>query len=446
MVDDKVKVFAAAASRWICDDYSLSIRYIVLSDNSQRRWLTQLFIQAVPFSVRENLSFRIDADEILTGQIQLNHVSRADALALIAQAIEGMFFLDGEKYYFYSQDRHYKSDMDDVRRIDRDLHLDVTTSNSNMEFPIGLIENRLREAEVPFDGIVDLVTWLGVQDPSSSQTSPRVSVRVAPPIMIDGARCTLENGRLAAFVVAHPNVDETRVGLGIRELPDNDLFGRRQLASSIRWHKDESGAKTGLLKVEVGHPQAALIILMLAGEAVKRHWVIDPLKANNNRLIATRFFDKDFIQIIKSIEGTDSKRLESAICSILFMLGFSLSPQVETEAPDIIVTTASGRMAIVESTLKTSDVHSKIGKLVHRKKGLEVALQSGAGAEVLALLVCAAQRDQIAISDEQLLTYGVVLVDRAELLHMLTRATFPSNHEQLYNDWVARATGELAER
>jgi len=442
-MDQKVGAFVNAAGRWVCDGYSASIRYLILRDHTGRAWLSQLLVQLVPFEVPEHLSFRIDGEDILVGQVQLNNLTRTDFLRMFSDAIEGQFRLDGVAYHFYSQEAITKSDMEDVARWDRDLHLAIHGADSSrLNVAYGRIENQLREAVPPFDGLHDLVTWLEVANPTTAQHSSGAVLRVSPPVELALSNCTLHQNFLTLKLLAHRNVEVSKIGIAVRTIPGQGLEGRQQLSSRVNWEKTADGTQVGHLHTEVVNAQAVLIMLVLSGEAVKRTWIIDPEKADNKRMIATRAYDQNLNQVYKAIDGTDSKRLESAISSILFMRGFASSPQVETEAPDIIVVTPSGRLAVIESTLKTSDVPSKLGKLVHRRNVLNQALQSAGGGDVLAVLACAASRDQIASTDEQFRQYRVALLDRTELLELLGQSVFPTNADAIFDSWLRKITEE----
>lgn len=168
---------------------------------------------------------------------------------------------------------------------------------------------------------------------------------------------------------------------------------------------------------------SALVILMVGSATVRRQWLIDPTKARNNRYLAVQHFDSDLRKIREAVlESSDSRRFEQGIASLLFVLGFSPIVQIETDSPDLIVSTPGGRLVIVECTLRIADFSEKVGKLVDRRGSLAKALKSsGHSSPVLAALICRLPRDQIAAQDESIQAHGILLLSYDDLVSSLNR-------------------------
>lgn len=427
--------FFSAATAWVCEGYAASIRYVILKDSSDRWWLSELAIVLVPLTVREDLNFNLDLSDIKAGQMQLNAQSQAVLLELCNDAALGRFVLDGKTYFFYSQNISHQSDMRSADRWNCDLHLLSTTADGSPSLNIDFsrINNQLRAASVPFDGVADLCGWLSVGNPSTADYRSSAVVRVSPPVdWIEQESHVLSNS-LQLKVVAHPSLDVGNIGVAIRVVPGKGIAGRMQVGNMIRWESSPE-AYFGTLQLKFESAASVLVMISLAGETVRRHWLLDASKAQNVRLAATRAYDVELSQVRRAIfDSTDSRRFELAVASLLFMLGFSPAPQIETEAPDLIVTTPAGRLIIVECTLRVADFRSKLGKLVDRRNILQSVLKNGEhNVSLYAVLICSLPRSQIVFSESELRDYNVILLSKENLEEAFARLPFATDADALF--------------
>jgi len=174
-------------------------------------------------------------------------------------------------------------------------------------------------------------------------------------------------------------------------------------------------------------------MLLIGQTTVRRQWILDPAKARNHRLLAVQQFDQDLRMIRDAVlQGTDSVKFEHGVAALLFMLGFSPSVQLETNAPDLIVATPLGRLVIVECTTRISDFASKIGKLVDRRGALQKSFaRSGHPTDVIAALVCRLPRDQIAAQPADVLAHNVLLFSQEDLSSAFDRVRIPQDPDQM---------------
>jgi hypothetical protein len=177
-----------------------------------------------------------------------------------------------------------------------------------------------------------------------------------------------------------------------------------------------------------------LVMLMLGSETVRRQWLTDPAKARNYRFLAVEHFDADLQKIREAVlKSTDARKFEQGVASLLFILGFSPSVQIETDSPDLIVSTPGGRLIIVECTTRIADVALKVGKLVDRRGSLEKALaESAHPGSVRAALVCRLPRDQIAAEDAYIKAQKVLLLSSDDLISSLNRVRHTVDLDQLF--------------
>jgi len=256
----------------------------------------------------------------------------------------------------------------------------------------------------------------------------------------------LAGDRLDVTLHAHPAFDVDNVGLAVRAGPRDGLNSRRQVAREIKWGAVRDDRREGTAQIELQHADAVLAMLMIGSSTVRRQWFLDPAKARNNRLLAIQHFDKDLRMVRRAvIESSDSSKFENGVAALLFLFGFSPCVQIETDSPDLIVTTPGGRLAIVECTTRVSDFTSKVGKLVHRRGALTKSLQaSGHPAQVAAVLVCRLPRDQIAARSDELRTHNLILVAGEDLAAGFDQVRFPNDPDLMLEEAQARLTDDAS--
>ncbi len=139
------------------------------------------------------------------------------------------------------------------------------------------------------------------------------------------------------------------------------------------------------------------------------------------------------------LESADSERFEKGISALLFLLGFSPVLQLENDSPDIIVTTPSGRLLIVECTIRMADFSLKLGKLVDRRGSLSKALHASHHYfRADAALVCALPKDQIAMRVDDAATHKVILVTKEELVLAFDQLRFSNDPDEMIDNAIAK--------
>ena len=298
------------------------------------------------------------------------------------------------------------------------------------------LDNALRSADIPFDGLADLVTWLGVADPTQGQDRPSIVFRMNPPADLAIASCNLSAGMLNLTIRAHPKLSTKKIRVTTRAVPDKGLSERRQIAAFFRWSRVKDGIKVGKAVIPIEGADQALVTVLIDEVVVRRNWFVDPTRGRNERLIAVQQFDADLRMIKRELLNPNtSDKFELAVASLLFLMGFNPAVQLETDSPDLVVMTPEGRLAIVECTTRTADSNLKIGKLVDRRSALTKSLSAnGHSAQVFGALICALPKDQMAISHADLARNKVILLCREDLTSALERLRYPKNPDQLLLD------------
>jgi hypothetical protein len=200
------------------------------------------------------------------------------------------------------------------------------------------VDNELRLAEIPFDGVSDLAVWFGITLPIEFGT-PSITVRIAAPADLRIAETILEQDKLSLLIHAHPAFDTSQLRLALRAVPGDGLSARMQVAHRIEWASID-GRLEGTAVIPVKDADQVLTVLMVGKNPVRRQWIVDKTKARNQRLMAYRLYDKDLAQLRKAIlKDEDPARFEKAVAGMLFLRGFTPVELLETDGPDLICVT-----------------------------------------------------------------------------------------------------------
>lgn len=440
------KQFEESANQWICDGYSADLRFF--ATNESGKWhIRGAMISLNPLPAINDLAIHIENSDFILGQIQINQAQKKDLIAIIEDALSGIIRKSNIKidlphdssFYFYSE----------TTQRDRwfyDSHIQISGSSTRNLSQIDLIniDNFLRSSSPPFDGLSDAAQWLGLKITESDIQVPSIEVRINPPIDIMIDRTFLSNNILNLCLMAHSSFDVETIYLAIRAVPGNGLDSRLQVSKEINWENTSDGFQLGTISVTLDNADNALAMLMIEKSIIRRHWFLDAKKARNSRLVAIQNFDKDLKMIKQAVlETPDSNKFENGVAALLFLLGFTPAVQLETDSPDIIVSTPAGRLVIIECTTRVADFSTKLGKLVDRRGSLVKSLQSsGHQGNIAALLVCRQPRDQIAASSEETRSNNVILVTKNELSKAFEQLRFYPDPDKLLSD----AESEIASK
>lgn len=411
-----IKQFFRSANQWICDGYSASIRYIILRDNTARYWLTSLLIDVAPRECDPSLSFEVRGLLVRAGQMQLSNLSWKEISEVLARGTNGEVRISHETYAMRLPDLEVESDMRQLDRFHCNLHMRCFTRENYKDdlYDFASIDAELRRSDIPFDGLQDLAAWLGVNNPANLPFAES-KLLISPPIDLVWEESGLQKNSLSLGFFAHPNLPVERVSVSVRALPGPALDGRRQIGNAIEW-KENAGLKIGKVTCDFVDADNAMVMISFGGSTVRRQFFIDPEKARNLRYLAMRVFDVDLEKIKQNIFGEKNKRFEEAINVLLFMLGFIAARPMGTDCPDIIAITAEGQFVVIECTVSISDFSNKLGKLVSRRAVLQAEFNKhGQDRDVLAYLVTAQTRDQVASKQDELRRYNVVMVTYEDL-------------------------------
>lgn len=433
---------------WVCDGYYVDIRYLAdVTAVEDQIWDLQIALRPLPPPA--DVSFATEVPGYCVGQRQLSGLTKTDIVLLIEQAIAGSVKVTGRSLSLVrDQPLAYYSEMLHRDRWFSELHLQVLGDRRPQPAALELaaIDNALRNSAPPFDGLSDVTAWLGLRAPDAAMAPPSITLRVGPPVDLIFDQCQLTADELRLTLHAHPLFDVSRLGLAVRAVPGLGLTTRRQVADQVRWGAVKQGRRKGTVKVKLKDADNVLAMVQIEGSPVRRQWFIDPARARNNRLAAVQHYDRELKMLRYAVlESPESVKFEQGVATLLFLLGFASALQLETDAPDIVVTTPGGKLAVVECTTRIADFGMKIGKLVDRRGSLSKhLLDAGHVPHVTAVLVCRLPRERISAHERDLRSHSVLLVSGEELREGLDRVRTPLDPDRLLEDALARLESAAA--
>jgi hypothetical protein len=442
-------LFFESADEWICDSYSLEIRFLAIQVDGVNRLLDAALYAFRPPPVAVE-GFTVTAEGLIAGQRLYVSLSKEEILQKFEAASNGLLDIDGvefklganEHFDFYSELPHRDTWFSD-------LHLMISGSQlrSSSIGEATNIDQALRSATPPFDGIADLCTWLQLTDTRTNGRAAAINLRIGPPVDMLFDASKVSGNKLEITLVSHPKFDTSKAVLATREYPGNGIATRKQSSNKIVWAQAEGEKRLGTLKMSLTNADSVLAMLNVAGRTVRRQWFLDPEKALNTRYVATQLFDRDLKQLRLSVlDATDSVRFEQGIASLFFLMGFAAAIQIETQAPDILVMTPGGKLALIECTTKISDFQNKLGKLVERRNALRKSLEdTGHNIQADAFLVCGLPKAQIAVEQRQLTQHRVTLLCREDISEAFVRLRTPISPDEMLDQSNARLSALQSE-
>lgn len=435
--------FFDALENWTCDGYHVDQRLIArrkLGENEIFEvWGASIVFH--PVQMPNNHSGVVRTETVLAEQMQKPIASKGEIVEIVNRALRGEIrTIDGVAVCL----RGVQGQTTEINRenwfFDSNIRV-VGEASADVARDLLSVDNELRLAEIPFDGLSDLAVWFGITLPIEFGT-PSITVRIAAPADLRVAETILEQDKLSLVIHAHPAFDTSQLRLALRAVPGDGLSARMQVAHRIGWASIE-GRLEGTAVVPMKDADQVLTVLMVGKNPVRRQWIADKTKARNQRLMAYRLYDKDLSQLRKAIlKEDDASRFEKAIAGMMFLRGFTPIELLETDGPDLIVATPQGRLAIIECTLRSADITKKIGKLVDRRAKLEKALEESKHAPiVVAMLVCRQDASELAAEAKSAEENRVLLVTGENLRHQLdVEPRIPADPDSLYEQALQMLT------
>jgi hypothetical protein len=420
--------FKVNAKKWLADGYSCDIRYVAgyrdYINNLREFEIISAQVSFFPKRSQVDLNFEIETSTLVAGITQLPDLSVND-LEQIFDNIYPLGELKLEKRTLilprsalvFNRVRH--GDESWFQYLEGKVLTPYTLQNDFIHSTFSsALDDELRKGTKPFDGFTDLIRFLGLQDPRLGTFPQSVKVLVSPPVDVQFNTSVLDNNRLSLNLIGHHKLVHTDVEVAIIASPGEGVSSRSKVTGDVfTWTLQEDGTLNGSKSLDLNNANQVLVMLVLGDACIRRHWFADPSKAGNLRYLALNALDKNLGKMRYYLfENEASDLFEKAIENLAFLRGYTPCIPFPTDAPDIILATPGGQLALVECTLKVSKVQEKVGKLVDRRHAMQEALRNqGIVRDVPSILVVRQSRAEIASNSDQIRQQGIKLITREDL-------------------------------
>jgi len=207
----------------------------------------------------------------------------------------------------------------------------------------------------------------------------------------------------------------------------------------------EDGVRIGAATISV--PRAAVVHAFACYDGVVYHHYFfgDPNSFQNPRRAAYEAFDpklETLSDILARAQGPrpESKDFEAAMPWMFWMLGFSPAyvggPPRMRDAPDFLVSTPNGNVAVLECTVGLLKDDSKLPKLHDRAEAVRRNLNTSSTRHlrVLPVIITAKTVEEIRPDLEQAERLGIHVIARDGIERLIERTLLPQNAELLYEE------------
>ncbi|ELX10211.1 hypothetical protein Jab_2c22980 [Janthinobacterium sp. HH01] len=422
---------------WMGSTDHINIEYIVVHVKGE--WvLSNAKIILIPEKMDEKINDAVETSEVIVGHVRTRLVLKRLQEFVRNLQVGRLKVLDVD-YAFakdsslstYSPSAHQKSDYS-VPQLE--IRVDQTGGLSQ-HINMLAVNNELRSGRRPFDGLHDLLTYYQFSRDGHFPNEQKISLSLRSPTDFDLNACTLSENRLTIQVRRRSGFTKELLAIGVRQFPVPHITRRMQVIDLMTWKKGSQGFDIGRLQLDLEECTTVELMLTAGGFAVQQVFITDKNKSLNPRLAAYKKFDPDLkcLDDFLEPEMKSGRDLEQGVATLLYLLGAVCTNPPATDAPDIFAETRSGRLAIVECTVKLTDVRAKAAKLISRRHALTFnADGSGPTHDLLAVLVVSMPKIKIPLEDDFLAKNQILLVTREGLQQAKTRLEFPPDLDELY--------------
>jgi hypothetical protein len=297
----------------------------------------------------------------------------------------------------------------------------------------------IRSSSIPYDGLQDLLHEFRPGDLRGVNC-----VEVAAFNVVEIDLLSVVKGETATLVVrASSSADENKVSVGVRVLEQGRVVRREQLLQDAFVWESKEGFKLASTTLHVSLAAVVHGLACYNGVAQHHYYFGDPRSFQNPRRAGYEAFDPK-LSVIKDTLGKaqtqrpESRDFEASMLWLFWMLGFAPAhigglPRTG-DAPDFIVSTPNGNMAVVECTVGLLKEDSKLPKLHDRTQAVRrnLEISSTRHVRVLPVIITAKLAEEARPDMEQAEKLGIYVITREEIERLMNLTLFPQNADQLY--------------
>lgn len=298
----------------------------------------------------------------------------------------------------------------------------------------------LKAATKPYDSIDELLTTLFLG--GNRDDSAKVEI-VANPVAAINVNSIINGADSKPSVSLAKSLDVSKCQIGYRVFLHGKVIDRGSIqGDDFNWtEQDVVRQGEGFVAI----PEGAVLHCIASYDGFAQHqgWIVDLKNVQNSRRVVLEEFHNG-LGVLESYlfeelrRGKNARDFEFGISWLIWMLGFSTS-QVggrdnTSDAADIVATTPSGNILIVECTtgLLKSD---KVSKLVERTEIVRKRLISSGNnhLKVLPVIVTSKPKDEVRADIDAVKNKGVSVVTKEDLTSLLSQTIVFPDADFIFN-------------
>jgi len=310
----------------------------------------------------------------------------------------------------------------------------------------------LRASPTPYDGLRDL---LNEYEPGVLTNVSKVELAAFSPALID-LSSSVEGERATLNVSVAASAARESLSVGIRILEKGKIVSRRIIdASRLTWQFHDA-FHIGTLDIPV--PKAAVVhaIAIYNGVAQQHYYFGDPKSFQNPRRSIYEAFDPQLALMtdifLKAQVQREQRNFEAMVGWLFWMLGFAPISIGQTprssDAPDIIMCTPEGHIAVVECTVGLLKEDHKLPTLHDRTQAVlrKLSESNWNAIRVLPIIVTAKSIEDIRPELQSAKSQGAYVIAREALVSLVQRTLLPMGADQFYSDAEVEVSAKNEQR
>ena len=178
-MDSVAADFRVACAEWLCNGYSLDVRYVGRpGGDDDVLWSAAIRLMPLPATQDNRLALSLPG--VVAGQVQEAAITKDAAVSLIAEAIAGSVAVHNRKLVLPTDGPlQLQSTLGHRGQWSAQLSLQLFGSVLvQQSADLARLDDSLRIAVPPFDGLSDLGSWLGLGIPEYSHERCGISITV----------------------------------------------------------------------------------------------------------------------------------------------------------------------------------------------------------------------------------------------------------------------------
>lgn len=395
-----------------------------------------------------NHPFRLDTEDLVARREDIK-ISNDAIENIVAEASQGKISFGDEHFLLKPQGEYLSSSFFPIyhplinsgprlpavaiRGISKDKLLNRESFRPSEHF-----DWALKSADQPFDTLDELLIFIGLPRLLQIPEMTTLELVARAPVAIKDTSRVNNNEAIITCQLAD-GLSPSLVKLGYKVASKGLPLRSFVAGDKLSWKK-EGFFQDGTAKVTLNDVPILQAFVSYAGVATHQWWVTDPKKSFNVRKAAYEPYDTNFEVIKKFLAAqgnSKSEDFETGIALLLYLLGFSVAHMGTTkllsEGPDMLASTPSGNLLVIECTIGLLNEGNKLAKLTRRTISIKEKLMAAGHSHstVQPVITTALMRSSIATELEDAGKAGIAVICKEELDSLLSDSTIFPDAEDL---------------